>query len=108
ILDKVLSVAVWFVMLAPAFVIAAIFPKSMSGMGFWFVFGVAVLFAANVRAAFLKPLFLIMVMVKFHVQIQNQPINEEWDRRLTSVSNKFQELTAKILGYQPPQPTHTP
>jgi hypothetical protein len=57
--------------------------------------------AGNVRAAFLKPLFLVMVMTKFHVQIQNQPINQEWDERLSRVSNKFRELTDKISGYRP-------
>jgi hypothetical protein len=101
ILDKVLTGIVWLVMLAPAFVIAAILPKSMVAVGFWFVFGFAALLAGNVRAAFLKPLFLVMVMTKFHVQIQNQPINQEWDERLSRASNKFRELTDKIRGYRP-------
>jgi hypothetical protein len=101
ILDKVLTGVVWVVMLAPAFLIAAIMPKSMVAVGFWFVFGFAALLAGNVRAAFLKPLFLVMVMTKFHVQIQNQPINQEWDERLSRVSNKFRELTDKISGYRP-------
>jgi hypothetical protein len=101
VLDKVLTGIVWLVMLAPAFVIAAILPKSMVAVGFWFVFGFAALLAGNVRAAFLKPLFLVMVMTKFHVQIQNQPINQEWDERLSQASNKFRELTGKIAGYRP-------
>jgi hypothetical protein len=46
----------------------------------------------------LKPLFLTMVMIKFHTQIQNQPINETWDARLESASEKFRELKEKALG----------
>ncbi len=41
---------------------------------------IALLFAANVRAAFLKPLFLIMIMVRFHALVENQPINQVWGR----------------------------
>jgi hypothetical protein len=101
VLDKVLTAVIWVVMLAPAFVIAAVLPKSVVAVGFWFVFGFAALLAANVRAAFLKPLFLVMVMTKFHVQVQNQAINPEWDQRLSGLSNKFRELSDKIKGYRP-------
>jgi len=61
----------------------------------------AALLASNVRAAFLKPIFLIMVMTKFHVSIQNQPINQEWDARLSQVSDKFRQFDEKIRGYRP-------
>ena len=55
----------------------------------------AILFAANVRSAVLRPLFLTMVMVKFHAVVKNQSIDLTWDERLTSASNKFGELTQK-------------
>jgi hypothetical protein len=45
-----------------------------------------------VRAAFIKPLFLIMIMVRFHALIENQPINQEWDTRLSGISDKFRTL----------------
>ena len=48
--------------------------------------------AGTLRAAFIKPLFLIMMMVRFHALIENQPINQEWDARLSSVSDKFRTL----------------
>jgi hypothetical protein len=98
ILDKVLSVLIWVVMLAPAFLVAALIPKSVGGTGFWIAFGFAILLAANMRSAFLKPLFLVMIMTKFHVLIQNQPINAEWEQKLASVSDKFRALTEKIFG----------
>jgi hypothetical protein len=106
ILDKVLTGLIWIVMLAPAFVFAALLPHSLAGGGFLFAFVLAALLAANVRSAFLQPLFLVMVMIKFHVQVQNQPINREWDARLTGISDKFRELSGKIAGYeQAPAPS---
>jgi hypothetical protein len=99
ILDKVLTLVVWVVMLVPAFAISWALPRAMGGIGFWFVFLFAALLASNVRAAFLKPIFLIMIMSKFHVQVQNQPINQEWDERLGRVSGKFRELDEKMRGY---------
>ena len=53
---------------------------------------VAILLAATLRAAFIKPLFLIMMMVRFHALIENQPINQEWDERLSAISEKFRTL----------------
>jgi len=101
ILDKVLTFLVWIVMLAPAFALSWAMPRSMVGFGSLFVFALAALLASNVRAAFLKPIFLIMVMTKFHVSIQNQPINQEWDARLSQVSDKFRQFDEKIRGYRP-------
>ena len=37
-----------------AFLLAALMPKSIVAVGFWFVFGFAALLAGNVRAAFCK------------------------------------------------------
>ena len=99
VLDKALSVIVWVVMLAPAFVITYLLPSSLAGWGGTFAFVTAILLAANVRGAFLKPLFLTMVMIKFHVCVEKQSINETWDERLTSVSRKFQEIKDKALGF---------
>ena len=62
---------------------------------------IAALFASNVRQAFLKPIFLVMVMTKFHVVVRGQAINLEWDGRLTGVSYKFRELRDKALGGPP-------
>lgn len=56
---------------------------------------IAALFASNVRQAFLEPIFLVMVMTKFHVAVRNQAINLEWDGRLSSVSSKFKDIKEK-------------
>jgi hypothetical protein len=101
ILDKVITFAVWIVMLAPAFALSWVMPRSIVGFGSLFVFVFAALLASNVRAAFIKPIFLIMVMTKFHVSIQNQPINQEWDERLSRLSDKFRQIDGKIRDYRP-------
>jgi hypothetical protein len=41
-------------------------------------------------------------MIKFHVSVENQSINETWDERLTSVSRKFQEIKDKALSFGGP------
>lgn len=100
ILDKLFTLVLWGLMLLPALLIA----KLIGGAtGIWAV-GIAVLFAANARAAFLEPLFLIMVMTTFHVSVENQPINPEWDARLDRLSGKFRDLKAKAAAWVPGPP----
>jgi hypothetical protein len=108
VLDKVATAAVWVVMLLPAFVITAILPASIAGAGGFLVFVVSALFAWNLRAAFLEPLFLTMVMVKFHVSVRGQAIDLVWDDRLSRASNKFVELKNRVMGGERPQPATAP
>jgi hypothetical protein len=95
VIDKVLTVVVWAVMLMPAFLMLAILPESAKPGGFLGGLAIAALFASNIRQAFLKPIFLVMVMTRFHVAVRNQTINMEWDQRLSSVSKKFGEIKEK-------------
>ena len=101
VLDKVLTAVVWIVMLAPAFLLLAVLPQSWAPGGFIGGLVIAALFASNIRQAFLKPVFLVMVMTKFHVCARNQSIDLEWDQRLSSVSRKFGEIRDKAAGWQP-------
>jgi hypothetical protein len=94
-LDWALTFVAWIVCLVPAGVIAWVLPSG--GLGQFGVLLLAAFAASNLRSAFLKPLFLIMVMVKFHVSVKDQPINLEWDAKLTSLSDKFRELKGKIF-----------
>ena len=97
LLDKVLSVLIWVVCLAPGFLFSYLFPSvSLGGL---LPLIAAALFASNIRQAFLKPLFLTMVMVKFHHSIQAQAIEPAWDARLTDLSDKFR--TIKDRARQP-------
>ncbi|MEO8181509.1 MAG: FHA domain-containing protein [Deltaproteobacteria bacterium] len=99
VLDSVLTGAVWIVMLAPGFALSYVMPGNSGGI---VMLVGAVLFAGSVRSAFLKPLFLTMVMVKFHAAVRNQPINLEWDQRLGSASRKFEQLKQQAEAWVRP------
>jgi hypothetical protein len=99
VLDYVLTGAIWIVMLAPGFALSYLMPGNSGGI---VMLVIAMLFAGSVRSAFLKPLFLTMVMVKFHAAVRNQPINLEWDQRLGSASRKFEELKQQAEAWVRP------
>jgi len=104
VVDKVFTVAIWMVMLAPAFALAYLMPGAASLA----TLVIASLFAANVRSAVLRPLFLTMVMVKFHSLVQGQDIELGWDQRLTTVTEKFGELKQKAETWVRPARTPQP
>jgi hypothetical protein len=108
ILDKILLVVVWFVLLAPSALVALALPSTLRNFGTIVYLVIAALFASNVRQAFIKPLFLIMIMVKFHAAIENQPINEAWDARLTELSSKFVKLKEEAGRWVAPPPSAAP
>ncbi|OFX20481.1 MAG: hypothetical protein A2V77_02340 [Anaeromyxobacter sp. RBG_16_69_14] len=95
VLDKVLTGVAWVACLVPGFLLASIMPGNVAGLAFV----VGLLLALNLRSAFLKPLFLIMVMTKFHVSVRNQAIDATWDTRLGSVSDKFKEISENARAW---------
>jgi hypothetical protein len=92
ILERVLSVLLWLVLLVPAGLITLALPRGVREVGGVATVVVAALLAGPLRAAFVKPLFLIMMMVRFHAAAEGQPINPEWDARLASISAGFRDL----------------
>jgi hypothetical protein len=92
ILERGLSIVLWLALLAPAAAVTVMLPHAMREMGGAVTVVIAVLLAATLRAAFLKPLFLIMIMIRFHALIEHQAINEEWAGRLDQISDKFRTL----------------
>lgn len=87
--NEVLTAVAFLILFLPAFGVAYLMPGSSTGIWAFFI---AALFAFNVQTAILHPLFLIMIMTKFHVCVKNQPIDETWDGRLSKVSGKFQKI----------------
>jgi hypothetical protein len=63
------------------------------------VLGIAL--ARDIQQAVLRPLFLTLVMLRFHGAIRGQAIDLTWDARLDQVSTKFQELKARAEGAAP-------
>ncbi|TVQ87861.1 MAG: hypothetical protein EA400_10120 [Chromatiaceae bacterium] len=100
ILEKILTVITWLLLLLPAFGVAYLMPGSQ--VAIW-AFVIAALFAWNVKSAFLHPLFLIMIMTRFHVSVRGQPIDETWDTRLERISGKFAKIKAGIADWKPPR-----
>lgn len=98
ILERALTVVLWLLLLAPAAAITWMLPRTVHEQAGIVTILVAALLAGPLRAAFLKPLFLIMMMVRFHALIENQPINQEWDAKLASVSDKFRDLGPQVAS----------
>ena len=86
-----MSIILWLLLLAPAAAITVMLPHSVRGVGALSVI-IAVLLALAVRGAFIKPLFLIMILVRFHTAIEGQAIRQDWVARLDQLSGKFRNL----------------
>jgi len=102
VLEHVLSVLLWLVLLVPAALVTALLPHDVRNLGGLATIGIAALFALSARGAFLKPLFLIMVTVRFHELIEHQPVNQEWVARLEQLSKKFGDLGQKAEAFVAP------
>jgi hypothetical protein len=99
VLELVLSVLLWLVLLVPAAAITLLLPHSVREMGGLVTVIIAILFALTARAAFVKPLFLIMIMTRFHTLIEHQPINTAWVAELDQLSGKFRDLGQKAQNF---------
>lgn len=104
VLDYVLGAILWLVLLIPAAALVAILPASVRGAGGVVTMVVAVLFALAARGAFLKPVFLIMIMTRFHALIEPEAINDEWVAKLDSLSSRFRELGDRAAAFVEPAP----
>ena len=87
--ERVLSFFLWLVLLVPAGAITVMLPHAVREVGGLITVVIALLLASALREAFIKPLFLVMIMVRFHALVENQPINAEWADRLAQMSDKF-------------------
>lgn len=101
-LEYVATGVVWLLLLIPAAAVTVLLPHSVREMGGIVTVGIAILFAWAARAAFVKPLFLIMIMTRFHTLIENQPINTEWVGYLDQLSDKFRDLGQRARGFAAP------
>jgi hypothetical protein len=90
--ERVLSFLMFLLMLVPAGLITMVLPHSMRETGGIVTVVIAVMLASAIRSAFVAPLFLIVMMIRFHALVENQPIQAEWDARLAGISDKFRSL----------------
>src|ERR1035437_8887566 len=92
ILERILTLFLWLALLVPAGLITMALPHAMREIGGCTTILVAAVATGSLRAAVVKPLFLIMMMVRFHSTIEGQAINPEWDARLASISAQFRDF----------------
>ena len=84
-LEHVLSALLWLALLVPAAAFTALLPHAVREWGGLLTVGMAVLIALAARGAFLKPMFLVMIIVRFHDLIEHEPINRDWVERLNQI-----------------------
>ena len=96
--ERILTFILWIALLSPAAAITVMLPQSVREAGGLVSVVIAILLTGAVRSAFLKPIFLVKMMVRFHALIENQPINESWDARLSEISDKFRDLDRKGMA----------
>ena len=99
VLEHVLSALLWLVLLIPAAALTAILPHAVREWGGLLTVGMAVLIALAARGAFLKPMFLVMIIVRFHELIEHEPINRDWVERLNQISTTFRDLGQKAQTF---------
>lgn len=99
VLDFVLSVVLWLVLLALAVAVTLALPPTMREVGGAIGAVLAILLALAVRGAFLKPLFLIMIVTRFLTLIEAQEVNQQWVERLNQMSGKFRDLGNKAAAF---------
>jgi hypothetical protein len=99
VLDYALSAVMWLILLIPATALVAVLPASVREVGGVVTMVVAVVFALAARGAFVKPVFLIMIMTRFHALIQHEAINAEWVARLDQLSSRFRSLGEKAATF---------
>ncbi len=98
VLEKVLTFVAWLVLMAPAALITVMLPQGVRESAGIVTVLVAALLAATVRSSFIKPIFLIMMMVRYHALIEGQPINAGWDEQLSNISGKFRDLGTQAVA----------
>jgi hypothetical protein len=99
VLDYALGALLWLVLLIPAAALVAVLPASVRETGGAVTILVAALFAMAARGAFLKPVFLIMIMTRFHALIEHEAINPDWVARLDQVSDRFRTLGQQAAAF---------
>jgi hypothetical protein len=102
VLDYTLGALLWLVLLIPAAALVAVLPASVREVGGVVTIVVAILFALAARGAFVKPVFLIMIMTRFHALIEHEAINAEWVARLDQISDRFRALGDKAAAFTAP------
>lgn len=92
LLERACTVVLAVLLLAPAAAVTFVLPDAVRPPGGAIAVAIAILLAAALRSAFIKPMFLTTMIVQFHVLIENQAIDPDWQQRLVSIPGTFGTL----------------
>jgi hypothetical protein len=92
VVERALSLLLWLLLLVPAGLATTLLPETIRENGAVVTVVVAALLAVTLRAAFVKPLCLICLMIRFHALVENQPLNTQWSGYLDGLSDKFRQI----------------
>jgi hypothetical protein len=92
-----ITVAIFAVLLAPAFAFAAALP----GHNVWWGIGFALALAWALKTALLEPLAIAALMQVFFKTIEGQRPDPQWEDRLNTASARFRELGEKAANWIP-------
>lgn len=92
VVERVLSILLCLLLLIPAGLTTLLLPDAIREYGALVTILVAALLALTLRAAFITPLFLICIMIRFHALVQNQPVNASWVGYLDGLTDKFRQI----------------
>jgi hypothetical protein len=92
VVERSLSILLCLLLLVPAGLLTMALPDPIRENGAIVTIVVAALLAATLRSAFIQPLFLICIMIRFHALVENQPINATWVGYLDGLTDKFRKI----------------
>lgn len=90
-----LAIVLFLVMLAPAGALVWLMPGGFSAAGLVF----ALIFAWAVKAALIEPFAIACLMQVFFRTTDGQTPDPEWERRISGVSGKFNDLKQKAAQW---------
>ena len=91
----IISILVFFVMLAPAALVVYLIPGSWAAGGVVF----AVLFAWAVKVALIEPFAIACLLQAFFKVTEGQQPNPEWQQKLEGASDKFRDMGEKAMNW---------
>lgn len=93
-----LTLLIFLLVLAPAAALVSLFPNIGGGV----TVIVALVLAWGIKQAVIEPIGMTALMQVFFKVTEGQQPNPEWDAKLSSLSDKFQEIKTKANNYVTP------
>jgi hypothetical protein len=96
LLEQASTLLLTLLLLASSGVVTLVLPDAMQIQGGIIAVLIAILVVAMLRSALIKPLFLIMMIVRFHTLVQDQAISQDWQASLASIPGTFGTMAPRF------------